>query len=219
MLFRSYEINKILKEKNILVKWTILGKGPETNAVVKQWQGERNVDFYCPSSQKEVMEIISNNDILVFPTKFEGFPVAVLESMSLGCVPIATDLLGGTQEVVKDGLTGYRCKMDDHIAFASKIEKLFFDRKLMQTMKVECIKMVSEQFNVLNQAKLYQDYFKEVALEDSVPRHHLINEKIGSRLDQKYLPNRGGLDLTGRQLPVIVRVPCAEGYRCLTTNR
>ena len=56
-IFDIYEIDKFLKENNISVKWTILGKGPETEKVKKQWINESNAVFLTPESNEEVLEI------------------------------------------------------------------------------------------------------------------------------------------------------------------
>jgi glycosyltransferase involved in cell wall biosynthesis len=188
-IYDIFEINNIIEEKGFKVFWTILGKGPETENVKAQWSGKENVTFKTPENNDEVMLEISKNDILVFPTKFEGFPVAILESMSRGCVPISSNIAGGIQEVVFDGITGYKCTMDDNNEFASRIETLHKDRILLKKMQEESKKLVANEFEVQNQSKKFQDFFKVVANEGSKPRHHQINEKIGSRLDQKWIPN------------------------------
>ncbi len=188
-IFDIYEINKILKEKNINVTWTILGKGPETVNVIKQWENENNVSFLTPDTQSEVLDIIEKNDILVFPTKFEGFPVAILESMSVGCIPIASDIVGGVQEVVIDNFTGFKCEMNNNIVFANKIEMLHFKRDLLFSMQQNAIKLTHDNFDINNQCKLYQQFFSNISKTDKSPKHHAVNKKIGSRLDNKLLPN------------------------------
>ena len=188
-IYDIYEIDGLLQKKGIEVNWTILGKGPETEHVKRQWAGKRNAIFKLPAQHEDVMREIEKHDILVFPTKFEGFPVAVLESMSRGCVPIASDIPGGIQEVVLDGLTGYKCTLDANDEFALKIEALHKDRKQLQKMQEESIKLVTANFDVLKQTKQYQDYFRKVLNEEFKPRHHMVNEKIGSRLDRPWIPN------------------------------
>ena len=188
-IFDIFEINKLLKKKNINVTWTILGKGPETVNVIKQWENESNVTFLTPDTQSEVLDIIEKNDILVFPTKFEGFPVAILESMSAGCIPIASDIVGGVQEVVIDNLTGFKCEMDNNLAFATKIEMLHLNRDILYSMQQNAIKLTLDHFDINNQCKLYQQFFRKISENVKRPKHHAVNKKIGSRLDNKLLPN------------------------------
>lgn len=188
-VYDLFEINQLLKEQNVIADWTILGKGPETDGLKLQWAAETNVRFETPSSVKEVLKIAAVNDIMVFPTKFEGFPVALLEAMSMGCVPVVTDLPGGIQEVVTDGVTGFKCNIDDNRRFAEAIMNLHNNRGLMCQMQLNAAQLVRNNFEVNKQSGLYQELFNKIATRSTAPLHHKINKKIGSRLDQPWLPN------------------------------
>src|SRR5258708_9017362 len=122
-VFDLYAIHRLLLQKNVPVDWMILGKGPETDKLKEQWKEEKAVQFHTPLSNEELFPLAAGNDIFVFPTKFEGFPVALIETMSLGCVPVVSDLPGGVRELVHTGETGFRCPPDDPAAFAGYIEK------------------------------------------------------------------------------------------------
>ena len=117
-IFDLIKINQILVDKCIYVDWIILGNGPETVQLKKEWEMQTNVSFKHPPTVTEVMNEIKNCDILVMPTKFEGLPVAMLEAMSIGCVPVVSNLEGGIQELVDDNINGYKCTMDDNSLFA-----------------------------------------------------------------------------------------------------
>lgn len=188
-VYDLFKINQILKANNVHVNWVILGKGPETEALQKQWQEEENVQFFTPPVFSEVLQLLADADVMVFPTKFEGFPVALLECMSQGCVPVVTDLPGGIQEIVEDGVTGYKCKIDATEEFAEKIISLHNNREKLFRMQLDAIEKVAVQFNAEEQSPKYQKIFKRVLESKDVPRHHFINCKIGSRLDQPWIPN------------------------------
>jgi glycosyltransferase involved in cell wall biosynthesis len=188
-VYDLYMINQILKTNNIHVTWVILGKGPETDALQKQWQEEENVKFFTPPEFSEVLQLLADADVMVFPTKFEGFPVALIECMSQGCVPVVSDLPGGIQEIVEDGVTGYKCKIDATQEFAEKIISLHNNREKLFRMQLNAIEKVAVQFNAEEQSPKYQKIFKRVLESNDVPRHHYVNCKIGSRLDQSWIPD------------------------------
>ena len=188
-VYSLYEINKLLKEKNIEVGWTILGKGPETEHLKKQWEYESNIDFYLAKDEKDVLAYASKNDILVFPTSFEGSPVALLEAMSMGCVSIVTNLSGGISETIKDGVNGFKCTLGKIQEFSDSIEKLHYDRVLLKKMQDESKKTILSKYNVLPCSVSYQDLFKKLLFEKPEPRHHKVSMKIGSRLDNPLIPN------------------------------
>lgn len=188
-IFDLREIENILAKKDIHVDWLILGKGPETAALQEQWAGKTNVTFSTPATNPGVLEALSKRDVLVFPTKFEGFPVALLEAMSVGCVPVVSDLPGGIRELVKHQVNGFLCNMESPREFAEKIAWLHQHRPALETMSTNAYNDVKENFNVVNQAPLYHQLFNTIAGEKTAPLHHAVVKKIGSRLDQPWLPN------------------------------
>ncbi|MBX9782830.1 MAG: glycosyltransferase [Chitinophagaceae bacterium] len=188
-VYDLFEINRLLQEEKIPVEWIILGRGPETGTLKEQWKRATNVTFCTPATTAEVLEKALNSDVLVFPTKFEGFPVALLETMSMGCVPVVTDLPGGIRELVEDGVTGYKCSMDENELFAGKISLLHHDRVHLRELQINAMQKVAANYNAEIQMPAYQEAFLRLLEEKEPPHHHRVNLKIGSRLDQKWIPN------------------------------
>ncbi|MFN9110898.1 MAG: glycosyltransferase, partial [Bacteroidota bacterium] len=188
-VYDLFEINNILEQRGVFAEWLILGKGPETKGLQQQWHSHQNVTFLNPESTREVLEIADRADVMVFPTKFEGFPVALLECMSQGCVPVVTNLPGGIQELVEEGITGFRCKINDNEQFAQSIITLHTNREMLLQLQMACIGKVHEKYNAKICAPAYQEVFKKLTEDEKEPRHHAINVKIGSRLDKPYIPN------------------------------
>jgi glycosyltransferase involved in cell wall biosynthesis len=56
-------------------------------------------------------ESLEKADILLFPSRAEGCPMAMLEAMSYGVVPIASDGTGAMRYLVQSGLEGYVCNL------------------------------------------------------------------------------------------------------------
>ncbi|AXY77098.1 glycosyltransferase [Paraflavitalea soli] len=188
-VFDLHAIHELLQHKGIPVDWLILGKGPETEKLQEQWKGEKGVRFYTPPSYDEVLQLLSTRDIFVFPTRFEGFPVALTETMSMGCVPIVTDLPGGIREIVRPGDTGYLCSQENNNDFADHIARLHQDRNKLEQLSVQARHVIYEGYNARIQSPRYQALFNELAARKELPRHHAVRRKIGSRLDQPWIPN------------------------------
>jgi len=74
----------------------------------------------------DVPELMRQADIFVRPSTLEGMPLTVLEAMASNLPVIATPV-GGTPELIKDGINGYLIPVDDHIALANSIIKLLDD--------------------------------------------------------------------------------------------
>jgi glycosyltransferase involved in cell wall biosynthesis len=71
-------------------------------------------------------EIYWASDVLVLPSRFEGFPIVVAETMCAGCVPVRTPA-GGWRDQIEDGVTGYVIPFNDPPALAAKIALLAGD--------------------------------------------------------------------------------------------
>lgn len=87
------KINQGLLDKNIEVNWTILGDGEERENFKNEVSGLSNFHFHIPKTDQEVIAVLKAQDIYVLPSSHDGLPVSLLESMSVGCVPIVYNLV------------------------------------------------------------------------------------------------------------------------------
>lgn len=179
-------ISRLLREKEVLVEWTCIGNGPEKENLQKQWCDEPGVVFLNPATNAEVMEIAAQHDVFVLPTKFEGSPVSLLETMSVGLVPVITNLEGSIREIVNEKI-GFRIDMNDYAGFSNAIARLFFDRELLKTMGENCRRKILQEYEVSSTAAEYHRLFKDYAVHYK-PKI-LQKNKIGARLDQPWLPS------------------------------
>ena len=80
-----------------------------------------------------VLREMSQHDVLVFPTLFEGFGLVMLEAMSQGLVVIATGN-SGAPEIITDGVNGYVIPIRSVQALVDRLETLAKDRSRLQEM-------------------------------------------------------------------------------------
>lgn len=65
----------------------------------------KTITFVGLLSRGDFLDMLSLSDILIVPSRFEAFPIVLLEAMALGKAIIATNV-GGISEVIKDGRNG-----------------------------------------------------------------------------------------------------------------
>ena len=184
-IFDLPQIASLLREKNIKVKWTCIGSGPEETDFKNSWHPDDEVKFLSPVTNKEVLEICQQQDVFVLPTKFEGTPVSLLETMSVGLVPVITSLPGGIEEIVTKDI-GISVDMNDNHAFAAAIEALHNNRSKLEQLSINCRNKVIEDFNIVNTSKKYYKLFSQFEMYKKEKK--LKKLKVGSRLDQPMIP-------------------------------
>ncbi len=113
----------------------------------------------------DIVSVLSEADIFVFPTRLEGFPNALLEAMALGLAPVATHVRGVTDYIVDQGKNGILCHVGDTAGFAEAIRRLAANRKLLLHMACMARRTVEERFSLERMGHDYDRLFREVLNE------------------------------------------------------
>jgi len=99
----------------------VVGEGPLRPGLEAELAAETAAGrclFRGALARPEVARELRGADVLLLPTRGEGFGLAIAEAMACGAVPVATRLAGVTDEVVADGRTGFLVARDDAEGFA-----------------------------------------------------------------------------------------------------
>lgn len=187
-IFDLPEIDRLLAARGVAVEWTVMGDGPDGAELRRRWTGPSPVRWLGPKTNAEVLEILPLHDVFVLPTRVEGFPVALLEAMAAGLVPVVSDIPSGVPEVVEPGVTGLLPSVGDVAGFAAAIAGLAAKRDDMEAMSAAARRLVADRFEVRACAAAYQALFTRHA-ELRRPRPARLPVPYGSRLDQPWLPN------------------------------
>jgi glycosyltransferase involved in cell wall biosynthesis len=100
-------------------------------------------------------------DMSVLTSLSEGLPISVLESMS-HALPVVATAVGGTPEVVVDGVTGYLVPPKDTEAFAAKVVELLRNEELRRRMGEAGRRRVEVEFDIGRTAERYLEVYREV---------------------------------------------------------
>ena len=100
-------------------------------------------------------------DVFAFPSRFEGFPLAVLEALLARRAVVATDV-GSVAEAVRDGETGLLVPPEDPFALARAIEKLLADEPLRRRLGERGRRLVLERFTETHMAQAFESLYAEL---------------------------------------------------------
>lgn len=111
-----------------------------------------------------LVSFLNELDVAVFPSLKEGLPLALLESMAMERIVIASDA-GGMPEVVSDGRNGLVVKKGDAEAIYQKLIFVYNnkDKNIISEMRKEARKTIIERFDIKDCADKTVDLFIKTA--------------------------------------------------------
>ena len=130
-------IARELGARGIPFELTIVGDGDELDTLFDQGRRllvARQLRILRTLPHEEVPDVLRDSDVLLMPSTFEGQPLAVLEAMAHGVVPIVSDVRSGVPELVVDGENGLLAPVGDTQRFTDHICDLHRDRARLLRM-------------------------------------------------------------------------------------
>jgi len=150
---------RILRERDILIHVTLIGAGPDLEALQRVAQrtglGEV-VTFTGALSHERTLAQLRRADIFALASFAEGIPVALMEAMSLS-VPCVSTSIAGIPELIRTGIDGLLVPPANPTAFAEALESLTADSALRKSLGNSGRQRIISQYNLpLNQELLAQ---------------------------------------------------------------
>lgn len=129
-------LSDLLKAISIVktgVDLTLIGRKTSESCVPLN-QATQKYRWIPSLSHAEVLREMSQHDVLVFPSLFEGLALVILEAMSQGLPVITTPNSGGV-DIITDGIDGFIIPIRSPSTIAEKLELLAGDVGLLNEMK------------------------------------------------------------------------------------
>lgn len=127
-------LSRLLQERSC--KILLAGTGVPSTAVL---------DAFPPAIRDRVMvlerfdrmelpQILSGYQILLFPSRSEGYPLSLVEAMACGLAPVAS-MIPGVVELVESGRNGLVCPPGDSDAFITALRRMLDDTELAMSCR------------------------------------------------------------------------------------
>ncbi|WP_147818977.1 glycosyltransferase [Salidesulfovibrio onnuriiensis] len=98
------------------------------------WALARERMHICgPLSHDLTMEQVAAADMLIVPSRLESLPNTILEAFDRG-LPVVCTRAGGIPELVRDGVNGFLCEIEDAECIAARMRQLADDPELRHRM-------------------------------------------------------------------------------------
>jgi glycosyltransferase involved in cell wall biosynthesis len=114
--------------------------------------------------QEELTQWYGQMDIVLMPSRSEGFGLTAIEAMANGCVMVASNV-GGLPEVVRDGVCGLLHRTEDVHDMVEKICMLLDDATLYDRLRVQSLTEV-KKYSFEYYAALINNLYGRLVLSD-----------------------------------------------------
>ena len=143
------------------LKALIVGDGPlrqDLEAQVRRLGLEHAVVF--TGVRRDVSDLLAGMDALVFSSEREGLSMAMLEAMAAG-VPVVATRVGGTPELIEDGVTGLLVESGNPLAVAERIVELLQDPARARAIAETARRCVHERFSLKRMVEQHEAVYVE----------------------------------------------------------
>lgn len=150
-------------EKNKNIRLLVVGDGSLRHQMEEDASRShlcKIIEFAGMQQQRDLQSYYDKIDVLLMPSRSEGFGLTAIEGMARGCVLVASNT-GGLPEVVKEGYVGLLHQPESVDDLANKICSLIENPKLLEQMRTHLQDYV-QQFTFERYADLFNDLYSKL---------------------------------------------------------
>jgi colanic acid/amylovoran biosynthesis glycosyltransferase len=167
----SLVINALIKacERNPYIAATVIGDGNSRRFLEQEVDSAgmgHAINFSGLQTPGNVQNILANCQAIVLMSDFEGLPVALLEAMAMGVVPVVRDISSGIPELIQHNQTGILVGDDPNEA-ASAILRLANDSTLWQRCSEGARELVIRKYSSEQSYNQWQEFLAELSRDTS----------------------------------------------------
>jgi len=123
--------------------------------------------FRMPGHTTDLDRYLPWADVVVLPSFTEGLPNVALEASAAG-IPVVATAVGGTPEVIADGVSGYLVPSGNPDAIAGKLVTILRDESLRKRLGNAGRQRMASEFTFAAQAEKYVNLFESLRIKNAV---------------------------------------------------
>ena len=152
----------ILKKKKINFRCSIIGRGILHDILskeIKKLNLTKNIKLV--GFKKNAEYYISQSDIFVLSSKYEGLPNVLIESQKYGVPIISSNCPTGPREILMNGKLGELFPVNNYRILAKKLFDFYKNRKFLKKKSLKAKKYLKRFDPILNSNKYSKLILKE----------------------------------------------------------
>lgn len=164
-------IYEIIEAFKMLVKgsnfrFVLCGDGPLKDYCIETFGTILGGDFEYKGviSGQNKIDTIKEADFFILPSYFEGLPMALLETMAAGVVPIVTNV-GSMKQVVEHGMNGLLVEKKNSKDLYEKLKTIFTNQALCHQLSENAKNTVSEHYDIKNYIDQLNDIYTGINIK------------------------------------------------------
>ena len=129
------------------VKALLVGEGP-TEGSLREYCDRHGLagSVVFAGYQQDMAEVYPLLDLVVLPSRSEGLPNVAMEALSFN-VPVVATAVGGTPEVIRDGISGMLVPPDAPDRMAEAIVRMFVEPSLAERVRTAGAKLIRDEYS------------------------------------------------------------------------
>ena len=155
------EVAAEVSKLNSNIKLLMVGDGPD-DEMLRNKINEHNMQdkIELPGMLPDTVAAFKRIDIFLLTSDFEGLPLALMEAMSTGCVPVVSNV-GGIKQLPFDGF-GYKYDIFDAQKIAAVIAGYAANFEKFKTESLNAREFVKTNYSLTKQVHEIVDLYKEI---------------------------------------------------------
>ena len=157
------EISKEMVDEGWNGEWDVYGEGPE-RARIEELIRDNNLQHVVKlkGNSNDIYNVYNDYSVLVMTSKYEGFPMVLLEGAALGMPLISFDIETGPNEIIYNGVNGFLITPFDKELMKKHLMEVLSSESMRNRMSIES-RNISKRYLIDQILHEWRSLFDEIS--------------------------------------------------------
>ena len=150
------------------IKLLIVGKGPDEDFLKEyvRLNNISNVEFLGFKEKKDVKELIAKAKALIIASQwYEGFPMTIIESFSMG-TPVIAGKIGNMSNIIEEYNNGLFFEYNNYDSLIKKVNEVNNNEKLMKKLEIGARNSYDLKYTEIINYKILMQIYSDVGVDN-----------------------------------------------------